>query len=51
MPANNLNVTLNNNYVPPRLDVHDHGGGNQEAIRANLARIQEAHESELSFWT
>lgn len=29
MPANNLNVTLNKNYFPPRLDVHDHGGGNQ----------------------
>ena len=29
MPTNNLSVTLNNNYVPPRLDVHDHGGGNQ----------------------
>ena len=29
MPTNNLNVTLNNSYTPPRLDVDDHGGGNQ----------------------
>lgn len=29
MPVNNLNVTLNKNYFPPRLDVHDHGGDNQ----------------------
>ena len=29
MPTNNLNVSLNNNYNPPRLDVDDHGGGNQ----------------------